>query len=59
MSEQTHVERLRKQGKKLARANKRCSVLGKKRSRWDNRKGKTEYDACAERECKKIFGKKK
>lgn len=51
MSEQSHVRRLKRQGKKLAKANKACKGT-------PNNKG--QFYRCVSRKLEKIFkGKKK
>ena len=50
LSEQSHTERLRKQGKKLARANKRCQ---------GTRNDKGQFYKCLKREAKNIFHPKR
>lgn len=45
-SEQSHVTRLRKQGNKLAQANKKCAGTPNKRG---------EFYRCVKRELSKVF----
>lgn len=54
MSEESHVDRLKKQGEKLAIINKKCR--GFPREKIDQRTGLSSYTTCVKREAKKIFG---
>ena len=57
MSEQSHIERLKKQGDKLAIANKKCK--GRSREKIDKRTKHSSFTTCVKRELRKIFGEKK